>query len=324
MINYPIKFTPILKDKIWGGEKLKTVLNKETSLNNVGESWELSSVDGDISVVANGVLKGKKLTELLETYQEQLVGQKVYGEFGNKFPLLFKFIDAKENLSIQLHPNDEIAKKLHNSFGKTEMWFVMDADKNSELNIGFSEAMNPEKYKQAVEDKKILDKLNFEKVTKGDSFFIKEGLVHAIGAGCLIAEIQQTSDITYRIYDWDRVDDQGNERELHTELALEALDYDAVGANKCKYDEEVNQPSNIASCEYFTTNYVKVNNLFTRDLSEVQSFAVYICVGGQGTIEINGNTEEIKRGETVLIPANTQELVVKSEGIELLEVYIKS
>ncbi|MGY5354893.1 type I phosphomannose isomerase catalytic subunit [Wenyingzhuangia sp. IMCC45467] len=323
MINYPIKFTPILKEKIWGGEKLTTVLNKQSSLHNIGESWELSSVDGDISVVANGVLKGKLLTELLADYKEQLVGEKVYQEFGNKFPLLFKFIDAKENLSIQLHPNDEIAAKLHNSFGKTEMWFVMDADESSELNVGFSEKMSPEKYQQAIEEKKILEKLNFEKVKKGDSFFIKEGLVHAIGAGCLIAEIQQTSDITYRIYDWDRVDDQGNERELHTDLALQALDYNAVGGNKCVYEQGVNQPSNIASCEYFTTNYIKVNDLFTRDLTDISSFTVYICVGGSGTIQVGENKEEIKRGETVLIPANTSEISIKTSEIELLEVYIK-
>ena len=323
MINYPIKFNPILKDKIWGGEKLKTVLNKETSLNNIGESWELSSVDGDISQVSNGVLKGQLLTQLIEEYKGDLVGEKVYEQFGNKFPLLFKFIDAKENLSIQLHPNDEIAKKLHNSFGKTEMWYVMDADESSELNIGFSEKMTPEKYKQAIENKNILEKLNFEKVTKGDSFFIKEGLVHAIGAGCLIAEIQQTSDITYRIYDWDRVDDQGNERELHTDLALEALDYNAVGANKCQYEKEVNKPSNIASCEYFTTNYIKINDLFTRDLSAIASFTVYICVGGNGSIQIDDDTETIKRGETVLIPANTKEIKIEASEIELLEVYIK-
>ena len=323
MINYPIKFNPILKDKIWGGEKLKTVLNKETSLNNIGESWELSSVDGDISQVSNGTLKGQLLTQLIEGYKGDLVGEKVYEQFGNKFPLLFKFIDAKENLSIQLHPNDEIAKKLHNSFGKTEMWYVMDADESSELNIGFSEKMTPEKYKQAIENKNILEKLNFEKVTKGDSFFIKEGLVHAIGAGCLIAEIQQTSDITYRIYDWDRVDDQGNERELHTDLALEALDYNAVGANKCKYKQVVNQLSNIASCEYFTTNYIKINDLYRRDLSAITSFTVYICVGGAGTISMGAENETIRRGETVLIPANTKEVIVNSSEIELLEVYVK-
>ena len=322
-MNYPIKFNPILKDKIWGGEKLKTVLNKETSLKNIGESWELSSVDGDISQVSNGVLKGQLLTQLIEEYKGDLVGEKVYEQFGNKFPLLFKFIDAKENLSIQLHPNDEIAKKLHNSFGKTEMWYVMDADESSELNIGFSEKMTPEKYKQAIENKNILEKLNFEKVSKGDSFFIKEGLVHAIGAGCLIAEIQQTSDITYRIYDWDRVDDQGNERELHTDLAIEALDYNAVGANKCEYKKEENTPSNVASCEYFTTNYIKIDDLFTRDLSSIESFTVYICVGGQGTIQIGDNTEKVKRGETVLIPANTKEIKIKASEVELLEVYIK-
>ena len=322
MLNYPIKFNPILKEKIWGGEKLKKILHKKTAKHNVGESWELSSIKGNVSVVSNGSLKGLSLTEIIEIYKSDLVGVDVYERFGNTFPLLFKFIDAKENLSVQLHPNDEIASKRHGSFGKTEMWFVMDADDNSELNIGFSEPMNPEKYKQAIEGKNILEKLNFEKVTKGDSFFIKEGLVHAIGAGCLIAEIQQTSDVTYRIYDWDRVDSEGNERALHTDLAMEALDYGAVGAEKCSYQKEINQPSNIVVCDYFITNYLKIKDSFTRDLSHVLSFFVYICVKGSGTICVLGNIENIEAGETVLIPAKTGAVKICSSEMELLEISI--
>ncbi|NJB83262.1 type I phosphomannose isomerase catalytic subunit [Wenyingzhuangia aestuarii] len=323
MKTYPIKFTPILQDKIWGGQKLKTVLNKQTDLNRVGESWEISSVKDAISVVANGMYKGKSLIELIAENKTSLLGEKVYQQFGNTFPLLIKFIDATENLSIQLHPNDELAQKRHNSFGKTEMWYVVDADKGAELNVGFSKEMTPEAYQQAVAEKKVLDVCNFEKVQAGDSYFIKAGLVHAIGAGCLIAEIQQTSDITYRIYDWDRVDDQGNERELHTDLAVEALDYSECTDVKCRFEKKKNQPSEIATCDYFTTNYLKVNDLFTRDLLQIASFVVYICVGGSGTIIVNGIKENIQSGETILIPANAEKVDIEAQEIELLEVYIK-
>jgi len=320
---YPIKFKPILHDKIWGGQKLKKVLKKNTDLTRVGESWEISSVKNAVSVVENGCYKDKTIVELIEEFKGDIVGSNVYSQFGNTFPLLIKFIDAAENLSIQLHPNDEIAKRRHNSFGKTEMWYVVDAESNSKLNIGFSESITPEVYKQAILDKNILEYCNFEEIKKGDVYFIKSGLVHAIGEGCLIAEIQQTSDVTYRIYDWDRVDDFGNERELHTELALEALDYSKHTDVKSKFKKIVNDPSEIATCDCFTTNYLKVNGFLQRDLSSIDSFIVYVCVGGNGNIRVDENDENIQIGETVLIPSNVNVVAIESKEIELLEVYIK-
>lgn len=323
MESYPIKFKPILQDKIWGGQKLKTVLNKRTDLTRVGESWEISSVENAISVVDNGTEKGATLVELIKKYKADFVGEKVYQQFGIEFPLLIKFIDATENLSIQLHPDDFLAKKRHNSFGKTEMWYVVDADESSELNVGFSKKMTPTTYQESVANKSILDVCNFEKVQAGDSYFIKSGLVHAIGKGCLIAEIQQTSDITYRIYDWDRVDDEGNERELHTNLAIEALDYFKCRDVKCRFEKKNNEPSEIVSCDYFTTNFLKINRLFVRDLSYIPSFVIYVCVGGLGIVQANGKEETIQCGETLLIPANVDKVSIESENLELLEVYIK-
>lgn len=237
MIDYPIKFRPILQDKIWGGSKLRDVLNKPTTRDRVGESWEISGVKGHISVVDNGSEAGKNLQELLEEYGAKLVGEKIYKQFGNDFPLLIKFIDAKTDLSVQLHPNDELAKQRHNSFGKTEMWFVMQADEGAKLNIGFNKSVEKREYLEHLENGKITDLLNFEEVSKGDSVFINTGKVHAIGAGVLLAEIQQTSDITYRIYDWDRVDDEGNSRELHTALAIDAIDFEKKDDYQLSYEK---------------------------------------------------------------------------------------
>src|SRR6056297_3527835 len=217
MLDYPIKFNPILKEKIWGGKKLKSILNKQTNRDDLGESWEISGVTGNISVVANGEFKGFSLKDLLEEYKEKILGEKIYKEFDTDFPLLIKFIDANTELSVQLHPNDELAQQRHNSFGKTEMWYIMQADEGAKINIGFKESVSKEDYISRLEEGKIVELLNFEEVKKGDSFFINTGKVHAIGAGVLLAEIQQTSDVTYRIYDWDRTDDDGNSRELHTD-----------------------------------------------------------------------------------------------------------
>ncbi|MDR5590350.1 type I phosphomannose isomerase catalytic subunit [Christiangramia sp. SM2212] len=323
MINYPIKFKPILQEKIWGGNKLRDILNKETDKENVGESWEISGVKDFISEVHNGSEAGKSLKELIAEYQADLVGEKIYGQFGEDFPLLIKFIDAKTDLSVQLHPNDELAKQRHNSFGKTEMWYVMQADKGSELNIGFKKNTDKKEYLDHLENGKILDLLNFEEVERGDSVFINTGKVHAIGGGVLLAEIQQTSDITYRIYDWDRVDAEGNSRELHTALAIDAIDFEKKDDYKLEYDQKENESSEIASCEYFTTNYFPVNGKLDKDYTKLDCFVIYMCVDGVAKISIDGNSEIIKRGETLLIPAKTAEVNIEAENAELLEVYIK-
>ena len=238
---YPFKFQPILKERLWGGTKLETVLGKSLDSDIIGESWELSGVSGDVSVVANGNLAGKSLQEIIESYKEDLLGKAVYERFGNDFPILIKFIDAKQDLSIQVHPNDELAKARYNSFGKTEMWYVMDADPDAKLIVGFNKSVNKEEYQKHLNNKTLTEILYYEPVKEGSTFFINTGKVHAIGAGTLLAEIQQTSDITYRVYDFDRKDKNGNLRELHTELALDAIDYEKKDDFKVSYSKNENQ-----------------------------------------------------------------------------------
>jgi mannose-6-phosphate isomerase len=318
---YPIKFTPILKDKIWGGKKLNTLLHKESTLPNIGESWELSDVEGDTSIVSNGSLKGQSLKDLLETYEADLLGEKNYKTFGNKFPLLIKFIDAKQDLSIQLHPNDELAAKRHNSFGKTEMWYVMQADEDSNLIVGFNQDMTPEKYLKHLEGKTLTKILNFDKVKTGDTYFIEVGRVHAIGAGVMLAEIQQTSDITYRVYDWDRVDDKGDERELHNDLAIDAFDFNMPDNFRVDYPKEENQSNKMVSCPYFTTSYLNVNTTLEKK-NTYDSFIIYLCVEGEAEIKTDKFSETIKAGETILLPAAIKEYSVASKSARLLEVYV--
>ncbi|MFD1095990.1 type I phosphomannose isomerase catalytic subunit [Salegentibacter chungangensis] len=323
MLDYPLKFKPILKEKIWGGNKLSEILHKNSDQDNLGESWEISGVPGNISEVVNGSLKGKNLNELIELYKDKLLGEKVYQEFGANFPLLIKFIDAKTALSVQLHPDDELAKQRHNSFGKTEMWYVMQADEDANINIGFKKSLTEKEYIDRLEAGELVDILNFESVDKGDSFFINTGKVHAIGAGVLLAEIQQTSDITYRIYDWDRKDADGNSRELHTALAIDAIDFEKKDDYKLEYEKRKNTASNIASCKYFTTNYLPVSGRVTRDYSDIDSFVIYMSVSGNAEIRMNGITETLEHGHSMLIPAKNKKVQIKSENCELLEVYIE-
>ena len=318
---YPMKFHPILKDKIWGGQKLKTLLKKESNLPNIGESWEISDVEGDPSIVSNGKLKGRSLRDLLETYKADLIGEKNYQLFGNKFPLLIKFIDAREDLSIQLHPNDALAAERHNSFGKTEMWYVMQADKDANLIVGFNQEMNAETYLGHLENKTLTQILNFDKVKSGDTYFIEVGRVHAIGAGVLLAEIQQTSDITYRVYDWDRVDDKGNARELHNDLAIDAFDFNMPDNFRVAYDRTKNRSNKMVSCPYFTTSYLKVTERLEKQNTK-DSFFIYICVEGEAHISVKGVSVEMKKGETLLLPACIKRYEIDAENATLLEVYV--
>jgi len=316
---YPFQFEPILKDRIWGGEKLKTFLNKPITSKITGESWELSDVEGDVSVIANGDLKGKSLTDIINEFPDELLGVKIHNDFGKKFPLLFKYLDAREDLSIQVHPNDELAKKRHNSFGKTEMWYVMQADDNARIIVGFKEKSSPEEYLKSIEDKNILSILNSVEAKQGDVFFLPTGTVHAIGAGLVIAEIQQTSDITYRIYDFDRKDANGNTRELHTDLAVEAINYNTTDTQK-QYSKTENQPNVMVDCPYFTTSFIPLDGK-----SEVSKdgncFTVYMCVDGNFSIESNGETFDYKKGDTVLMPAALKVFTLSGKA-SVLEIYI--
>src|SRR6185503_16792476 len=292
---YPLKFQTIYKDKIWGGQKIRTYLHKDFGdLPNCGETWEISGVKSDVSVVADGPLKGERLDQLLETYQDELVGQKVYEHFGNIFPLLIKFIDANEDLSIQVHPDDELAKKRHNSFGKTEMWYVVEADPGSTLIAGFNKELDQQEYLDKFNSGHLTDILNKEDVKSGDVFFLPAGRVHTIGKGLLIAEIQQTSDITYRIYDFDRVDDKGNKRELHVEEALAAIDYHHYAEYKTNYHPKENETVKLVSCPYFTTNLMDFTESTEKDYSGLDSFVIYVCLEGEFTIKHAADVYPVK------------------------------
>ncbi|NPA36988.1 MAG: mannose-6-phosphate isomerase [Chlorobi bacterium] len=320
---YPIKFKPILKDKIWGGRKLETILNKKISpLPNAGESWEISGVEGDVSVVSNGFLKGNSLNDILEIYMGDLVGDKVYERFGNEFPLLIKFIDANDVLSIQVHPDDELAMKRHNSKGKTEMWYIIQADEGSSLISGFSRTVTKDEYLKYLEEKRLEDILMHHKVKPGDVFFIPAGRVHAIGKGILLAEIQQTSDITYRIYDFDRKDANGNTRELHTELALDAIDFEYHDDTKTEYNYELNKTSNLVKCDYFTTNILEFDAVIEKDFYHLDSFLIYMCIEGEFRVCYgDGDCIKVSKGETILVPAAVRtvrlEPVTKSRILEV-------
>ena len=316
---YPLQFNPILKERIWGGEKLKTILNKPIVSPITGESWELSAVEGDCSIVANGDFKGYTLIEIIENHPEELLGTKVIEKFGKQFPLLFKFLDAREDLSIQVHPNDALAQKRHNSFGKTEMWYVMQADPKSRLIVGFKEDSNATEYVEKLEKNELLSILDTKEVQKGDVFFLETGTVHAIGAGLVIAEIQQTSDITYRLFDFNRKDAHGNTRELHVDLALDAINYQRVETQK-EYAKFVNQSNTMVDCPYFTTNYIPLQGEMVVNKTE-ESFTVYMVVDGCFSIDINGLEYNYQTGDTVLVPAALQ-LFTISGNASLLEIYI--
>jgi mannose-6-phosphate isomerase len=316
---YPLQFDAILKERIWGGTKLKDYLNKPITSQITGESWEISTVKNDISVVSNGILKGKSLNELIEKLPSQILGKKVYQQFGKQFPLLFKYLDARDDLSIQVHPNDKLAKERHNSFGKTEMWYVMQADDDARLIVGFNEKSSPKEYVESLMDNTFLSKLDSKKVKKGDVFFLETGTVHAIGAGTVIAEIQQTSDITYRIYDFDREDAEGNKRELHMDLALEAINFDVVQAEK-KYSRKKNLSNEMVNCKYFTTNFIPLDG--SVEISKNgNSFTVYMCVEGNFELEYNEEIYTYQLGNTILIPADMDKFKIKGKA-SLLEIYI--
>lgn len=317
---YPLKFEPILKEKVWGGNKLKNILSRNAE-GKIGESWDISAVNGSISKVKNGFLKGVSLVTLVKDYKEILVGKKIFERFGTDFPLLFKFIDAAQDLSVQLHPGDALAKQRHNSFGKTEMWYVIDAEKDSRLILGFNKKMNEASYLKFLSENKITNVLHSEKVKRGDTFLIKPGTVHAIGSGVLLAEIQQTSDVTYRIFDWNRPDSDGKMRELHNDIALEAIDFGDTNS-KITYKKTTNEVSNLVSNPYFETNILDLNLDKTRSLKNIDCFVVYMCVEGNAEIETEESSHHIKFGETILIPASFSEIKIKTSGATLLEVYI--
>jgi len=322
MALYPLKFTPILKERLWGGTKLKDVLQKNIESDITGESWELSGVQGDISKVSEGTLSGTSLHTLINDRGEELLGKSVAKRFGNDFPILIKFIDAKQDLSIQLHPNDQLAKERHNSFGKTEMWYVMDANPGAKLIVGFNKDVEKEEYVKSLENETLLDLINYEEVSEGDTFFINTGKIHAIGAGVLLAEIQQTSDITYRVFDFNRRDKEGNLRELHTDLAMDAIDYTKKNDFKVNYSNTKNLVNEMVDCPYFKTNFLELTKDLNQDVGSRDSFTIYMCVGGEAQITNDWGVASVTKGETALIAAASNSININTKGAKLLEIII--
>lgn len=316
---YPLQFVPILKERIWGGTKLKSLFHKEISSKFTGESWELSTVENDISIILNGHFKNQNINDLIKKFPNEILGKKVFNQFGLQFPLLFKYIDAQQDLSVQLHPNDALAKKRHNSFGKTEMWYVIQADDDARLIVGFKKKSNPEEYLNHIKEKTLVSILEEIPVKKGDVFYLETGTIHAIGAGIVIAEIQQTSDITYRVYDFDRKDADGNARELHIDLALEAINYDIVTC-KIDYLKEQNQANKIINSPYFTTNFIALNGEMNC-INDKDSFVVYMCTEGCFKMEINKLEYNFTKGETVLLPAVISDYQLSGKAT-LLEIHL--
>lgn len=312
---YPLKFKPILKSTIWGGERIIPYKQLVDTQKQVGESWELSGVKGNESVIVNGKYAGLTLPDLIAQEGANLLGVKNYERFGQEFPLLIKFIDARQDLSIQVHPNDKLAWERHQSKGKTEMWYVVSADEGAHLRSGFAKQVTPAEYEASVNDDTITDLLTDYLIQPGDVFFLPAGRVHSIGAGAFIAEIQQTSDITYRIYDFKRRDANGNTRELHTELAKEAIDYTVESDYRTHYIARENQEVELVSCPYFTTSLYELTQEFTLDYSALDSFVVLICMSGQATFMTDSGDEVVMhQGETVLLPATAQWLRIRPVG----------
>lgn len=320
---YPLKFQPLFHYRIWAGEKLKTVLNKSYTEESIGESWEISTVPNNETAVGSGELKGKTINELITSFGADFLGDEVYERFGKEFPLLIKFIDAETPLSIQVHPGDELAKERHKSFGKNEMWYVMESDEHAELVIGFNKKLNKESYIVAINDDKIEKVLNAVNVKQGDTFFIPAGRVHAIGAGVMIAEIQQTSDVTYRIFDFNRVDKiTGNKRELHTDLSVEAIDFELVDDYKTEYSLSKTH-NNLVHTPYFKTNILNIKGETTLSVSKKESFKILIGVEGNSIIIYKNQTYSINKGESILLPACLNAPIkLTSNNSKLLEVYI--
>lgn len=323
MTLYPLKFSPIFCYRIWGGEKLKTELNKKYEENSIGESWEISDVSQFETVVSEGNLKGATLKDLIKQFKGNFLGESVYKKFGNEFPLLIKFIDAKTPLSIQVHPDDALAKERHNSFGKNEMWVVMDSDADAELIVGFNQKISKVEYSNHIEKSSLTTVLNTEKVKKGDVFYIPAGRVHAIGSGVLLAEIQQTSNITYRIFDYDRIDPQTQEqRELHTELALDAINFELFDQYKTNYNLDFNKTNQLVHSPFFKTDIIKIKGNLSRDYSLIDSFIIHICLDGFAKIVTENEIINLQKGETILLPATIKKIEIQSNEAVIIEVYM--
>lgn len=321
---YPIRFRPVLKETLWGGNALKERFRKKAAAGaRIGESWEITGMSGESSMVVNGYLKGNNLEEISEVYMDELLGESVYERYGTEFPLLIKIIDANDRLSIQVHPDDRLAEERHHAWGKTEMWYVLDAKPGAVIYTGFRRKITREEYLERLAAKTLEEIINVTPVRAGDAFFIPAGMVHAIGAGVVLAEIQQTSDVTYRIFDWDRTDASGKPREMHTALALDAINFNLDTSNLVRREPELNKTVLLAESQYFHTSLIRFDSPIIKDYSLTDSFVIYICTGSMAVIECFGHREEIRAGETLLIPASADSVIIIPQGTAtLLEVFV--
>jgi mannose-6-phosphate isomerase len=323
---YPIKFEPILKDKIWGGNSLVKYYGKKADPERlIGESWEISGVQDNLSVVTNGFLAGNNLEEIIEVYMGDITGDDVFEKFGIEFPLLIKLIEAKQDLSVQVHPDDKLALERHNAFGKSEMWYIFEAEPSAKIYTGFNRPITKDIFIEALDSGTLPGLLNSENSEAGDTFFTPAGRIHAIGAGNLLAEIQQTSDITYRIFDWNRTNSSSNPRELHTELATDAINYNATGKAKISRLISMDKTENLVSCPYFNTNILHFNSFIRKDLNLIDSFVIYICISGEFLIHWDQGVEIVSKGETILVPAMISDIVLEPrQEAKVLEVFINN
>lgn len=321
---YPLKFVPIVKERIWGGDALVSKWGKPGKEETMyGESWEISAIRGDLSVVANGFLEGNNIEELIEVYMGDLVGEEIFEIYGVEFPLLIKLIDTREELSVQVHPDNDLARKRHNAYGKTELWYILEAGDESEIYSGFNREVNQEELVAALEKGTIHGLLNKTKPVAGDSYFIPAGTIHALGKDILVAEIQQTSDITYRLFDFNRKDASGQSRELHTDLALEAINYNAAPNQQMHVNQVKGGSVNLSESEFFTVNLLSLTEPRDMDYSMTDSFIIYICTSGSFDIEAEGTVVNIRKGETLLIPSIIEfARITPEKESELLEIYL--
>ena len=321
---YPFKFSPIYKTRAWGGNTIyNNFLEDAPSDSNIGEAWLLSGLEDDMTEVSNGFLEENAINELTEVYMGEIVGDKVYDKFGHEFPVLVKLIDAKERLSVQVHPNNELAASRHSAYGKSELWYVIDSSEDGVLYIGFKKGVTKDKYLAALESGNIEELLNRVKVTKGDIYYIPAGTVHSIGAGVMIAEIQQTSDITYRIFDWNRKSSEGEPRSLHTELALGAINFDFTEVKNLRIDNPTaNTATPIDTNDYFKTSIMDIDGVMDLDYGSRDSFTILLCLEGSGEIEYDTDAlDTINKGELILIPSELEEMNLSGK-MRLIEVHV--
>ena len=322
-MNEILKFHPILKEKVWGGEKIKNVLNKFSVSRKIGESWELSGLPENVSVVSEGKYKGQSLNQLISVYKEKLSGKQVYEKYGEQFPLLIKFIDADDDLSVQVHPDDTVAQKIYGQNGKNELWYILDSDENAELILGLNKNLSREEFRKSIKRNTLTENLNRVKVKRGDIFFIPAGRIHAVKKGVLLAEIQQASDITYRIYDWNRKDLNGKYRDLHIDEACKVADLNVEKNYLTKYSDEQNTFIPCVSNQFFTVNLLKFDKEIHKDYYESDSFVVFICTKGNFRIKYSGKETSVSFGETVLLPAAIKNIkIIPEQESELLEVFV--